>query len=74
MKHSPNLNRRQFLGAGASAAGGLLLPGALQAESALISGKAEHVISIWLGGGMGQTDTFDPKIKGDPKTKKPGSY
>lgn len=74
MKQSSNLNRRQFLGAGASAAGGLLLPGTLQAESAIISGKAEHVISIWLGGGMGQTDTFDPKIKGDPKTKKPGSY
>ena len=74
MKNPPPLNRRQFLGAGASAAGGLLVPGALQAESASISGKAEHVISIWLGGGMGQTDTFDPKIKGDPKTKKPGSY
>ena len=43
-------------------------------ESPLIQGKAEHVISIWLGGGMGQIDTFDPKRKGDPKTKKPGSY
>ena len=32
-------------------------------------GKAEHVISIWLGGGMGQIDTFDPKRKGDPKKK-----
>ncbi|MEC8473792.1 MAG: DUF1501 domain-containing protein, partial [Planctomycetota bacterium] len=37
-------------------------------------GKAEHVISIWLGGGMGQIDTFDPKKKGDPKAKKAGSY
>jgi hypothetical protein len=37
-------------------------------------GKAEHVISIWLGGGMGQIDTFDPKRAGDPKQKKPGSY
>ena len=37
-------------------------------------GKAEHVISIWLGGGMGQIDTFDPKRKGDPKEKIPGSY
>ncbi|QDT60980.1 hypothetical protein SV7mr_35100 [Stieleria bergensis] len=37
-------------------------------------GQAEHVISIWLGGGMGQIDTFDPKAKGDPKAKKPGSY
>jgi hypothetical protein len=37
-------------------------------------GKTEHVISIWLGGGMGQIDTFDPKRKGDPKEKIPGSY
>ncbi len=37
-------------------------------------GTAEHVISIWLGGGMGQIDTFDPKRRGDPKAKKPGSY
>ncbi|MCC9600178.1 DUF1501 domain-containing protein [Stieleria sp. JC731] len=39
-----------------------------------ISGNAEHVISIWLGGGMGQIDTFDPKEKGDPKAKRPGAY
>jgi hypothetical protein len=37
-------------------------------------GKVEHVISIWLGGGMGQIDTFDPKRRGDPKAKKAGSY
>ncbi len=37
-------------------------------------GKAEHVISVWLGGGMGQMDTFDPKRKGDPKGGKPGAY
>ncbi|MGB7325762.1 MAG: DUF1501 domain-containing protein [Rubripirellula sp.] len=36
-------------------------------------GKAKHVISIWLGGGMGQIDTFDPKRVGDPRAKKPGS-
>lgn len=36
--------------------------------------KVEHVISIWLGGGMGAMDTFDPKRLGDPKTKTPGSY
>lgn len=28
-------------------------------------GKAEHCIFIWLGGGMGQIDTFDPKALGD---------
>ncbi len=41
---------------------------------AKLRGNAEHVISIWLGGGMGQIDTFDPKPKGDPKAKKPGGY
>lgn len=30
-------------------------------------GKAEHCIFIWLGGGMAQIDTFDPKRLGDPK-------
>jgi hypothetical protein len=77
MKHSNPMNRRHFLGAGASLAGGLSLPHSLlanEAASPLIQGKAEHVISIWLGGGMAQTDTFDPKRKGDPKAKKAGSY
>jgi hypothetical protein len=32
------------------------------------------VISIWLGGGMGQIDTFDPKRRGDPAKKLAGSY
>ena len=38
---------------------------------ALIKGKAEHVISIWLGGGMAQIDTFDPKRRGDPRRRRP---
>ncbi|HAH43392.1 MAG TPA: DUF1501 domain-containing protein [Planctomycetaceae bacterium] len=37
-------------------------------------GKAEHCIMIWLGGGSCHIDTWDPKRKGDPKTKKAGSY
>ncbi|HET6425349.1 MAG TPA: DUF1501 domain-containing protein [Planctomycetaceae bacterium] len=37
-------------------------------------GKAEHCVVIWLGGGAGQMDTWDPKALGDPQTKKPGSY
>ncbi|MCR9295158.1 MAG: DUF1501 domain-containing protein [bacterium] len=37
-------------------------------------GKAEHVISIWLGGGMGQIDSFDPKRQGDPLAKQAGAY
>ena len=38
-------------------------------------GRAEHCIFIWLGGGMGQMDTFDPKDLGDntSSSKKPGS-
>lgn len=74
-------NRRQCLIAGSAAAtamaGASIDPSRVMAEAAegqLLSGKAEHVISIWLGGGMGQIDTFDPKRRGDPSAKKPGSY
>lgn len=39
-------------------------------------GKAEHCVFLWLGGGMAQIDTFDPKPLGDAKSKptRPGSY
>ena len=45
------------------------------ASAADVQGRAEHCIFIWLGGGMGQMDTFDPKPLGDNKAekKKPGS-
>jgi hypothetical protein len=39
-----------------------------------VIGNAEHVISIWLGGGIGQIDSFDPKRQGDPHAKKSGAY
>jgi hypothetical protein len=70
------LNRREFLATTTALACGLALPKSSFAESttALLQGKAEHVISIWLGGGMGQIDTFDPKRKGDPVKKVAGSY
>jgi hypothetical protein len=70
------MKRRQFLRTGATLGGSLALPHSLMAEptSKLIRGNAEHVISIWLGGGMAQTDTFDPKRVGDPKANKAGSY
>jgi len=74
LPHGPT--RRQFLAAGAAAGCGAALP-AMAAETAshkLLQGKAEHVISIWLGGGMGQIDTFDPKRKGDPQKRQAGSY
>jgi hypothetical protein len=72
--------RRDFL-----AASGALASGALAAAASVPSlraadgkpsprGKAEHCIFIWLGGGAGQIDTWDPKSLGDPQAKKPGSY
>ena len=36
-------------------------------------GKAENCIFLWLGGGMAQIDTFDPKRRGDPKERIAGS-
>jgi len=80
MKHrskAPGFTRREYLAATAAlTAAGLGLPriGGAAAAGPLLKGKAEHVISIWLGGGMGQTDTFDPTPKGDPEKRKPGSY
>jgi hypothetical protein len=70
-------SRREFL---ANGLGTVAAVGAFQnllgqeSVSSLIQGKAEHVISIWLGGGMGQIDTFDPKQRGDAKAKTPGAY
>lgn len=73
---SSSISRRQGLAGMAALAGGLALPRSANAHSdgPLLQGKAEHVISIWLGGGMGQIDTFDPKRQGDPSKKTPGSY
>ncbi|HUE74808.1 MAG TPA: DUF1501 domain-containing protein, partial [Pirellulaceae bacterium] len=45
-----------------------------EAAVAVPQGKAEHCIFLWLGGGAGQIDTWDPKEKGDPPAKKAGSY
>jgi hypothetical protein len=70
------VDRRECLAAAAAFTCGLVLPGGVHAASAPgpLRGKAEHVISIWLGGGMGQIDTFDPKRPGDAKRKIAGSY
>jgi hypothetical protein len=68
------MNRRHFLQSTALAAtASPLLHGAT--PIAKPKGKAEHCIFIWLGGGMAQIDTFDPKPLGDPKAspKKAGS-
>ena len=80
--HSHSLyNRRAFLASSAAAVSASAWPAGLsnaaqgsQPAARLLQGRAEHVISIWLGGGMSQIDTFDPKRQGDAKTKVAGSY
>jgi hypothetical protein len=68
------MNRRDFLTTTGAALGAGLLPASAASQApALLRGKAEHVISLWLGGGVSQIDTFDPKLRGDPKAKKAGS-
>ena len=67
------MNRRKFITTTGTAFGTAVCNPAFAAVP-LLKGKAEHVISIWLGGGMGQIDTFDPKRKGDPAKKLAGSY
>src|SRR5215212_12068977 len=70
------MNRRDFLQtAAALAAAPALARANAPAPNALPRGKAEHCIFVWLGGGMGQIDTFDPKAKGLNKgtPKKAGS-
>ena len=67
------MHRRNFIATGATLAAASTLSQQTHAAE-LLKGKAEHVISIWLGGGMGALDTFDPKRKGDPKEKVAGSY
>jgi len=72
------ISRRQCLAsATATALSPTIVRDLFAAEAAAaprLRGQAEHVISIWLGGGMGQIDTFDPKRRGDPKKKIAGSY
>ena len=72
----PILSRRQALSSSVAALSACSISADTRADQPdlLISGSAEHVISIWLGGGMGQIDSFDPKRRGDPKAKKAGSY
>lgn len=65
------MDRRQFLASSAA-----VVTSPLWATTPkLPKGKAEHCIFLWLGGGMGQIDTFDPKQLGNSKAKpqQPGS-
>jgi hypothetical protein len=67
------MKRRTFIAHAAAAAAVSKLPSLIAGDGTrLIShpkGKAEHCIFIWLGGGMSQIDTFDPKKRGNPKSK-----
>lgn len=69
-------NRREFVrtATAASLAAATPLATATATEQAAPSprGKAEHVISLWLGGGSAQIDTFDPKRKTKDGLKDPG--
>src|SRR5438132_10937416 len=69
------LHRRDFVAVAAASVASLasVARGAPEAAPA-VRGKAEHCIFLWLGGGAGQIDTWDPKQLGDPKAKKAGSY
>lgn len=71
------MKRRTFIQTSA-AASTLAAASALPAEEStarnLSLGRAEHCVMIWLGGGMAQIDTFDPKAAGDAKARKAGSY
>jgi len=67
------MKRRSFLSSSAAFAAAPLL--ANQTSVHVPKGKAEHCIFIWLGGGMAQIDTFDPKNLGSNigKPQKAGS-
>jgi hypothetical protein len=69
------MNRRDFLHATAALAAASAHAAAPPLHRAGPRGKAEHCIFVWLGGGMGQIDTFDPKALGKSKgtDKKAGS-
>ncbi len=67
------MKRRQFLTHAAAYGAAPLIANATPVV--MPKGKAEHCIFLWLGGGMAQIDTFDPKDLGDNtgKPSKPGS-
>lgn len=66
------INRRQFLKAAGAASMLAAVPSSIRATN-LPKGKAEACIFIWLGGGNAQVDTWDPKRRGDPEERIPGS-
>jgi uncharacterized protein (DUF1501 family) len=72
-RHCDRISRRDCLRMGALTALGLGLGDLLRMESALAATadapKADAVILLWLGGGMSQIDTFDPKPDAPPEIR-----
>ena len=77
---NPFQNRRDFLSSASAASLGALAAGypsttaSAKAKADKLESTADTVIALWLAGGFASTDTFDPKRRGDPKKKTPGSY
>ncbi|MSU77800.1 MAG: DUF1501 domain-containing protein [Gemmataceae bacterium] len=63
--------RRQILAGVAGSLAASMLPAHANLPSP--RGRVEHCIFIWLGGGMAQVDTFDPKRVGQPMQRVAGS-
>ena len=66
-----NPSRREVLAGVAGSLAASLLPAADTSPSP--RGRVEHCIFLWLGGGMSQVDTFDPKRIGQPMQRVAGS-
>src|SRR5262245_60546904 len=64
------MDRRNFLKAAAAGGAGLALGGPGLAAQTVARPKARGVIWLWMGGGMSQIDTIDPK----PGTKFGGEF
>ena len=58
------MNRRHFLRSAAALSAAPLFGSETSSVVSLPKGRAEHCIFVWLGGGMAQMDTFDPKKQG----------
>jgi hypothetical protein len=71
------MNRRHFLNSSAMLASSMALSRAfgssIDSRTKVPRGRAEHCIFLWLGGGMAQIDTFDPKKRGNSKTSLAGT-
>ncbi|MDB5351505.1 MAG: hypothetical protein JWN86_2752 [Planctomycetota bacterium] len=71
--NSQALTRRDWLRLSAAGMASAELAAPAWADQRPPRGTADACILLWLGGGSAQIDTFDPKARGDGKTKA-GSY